>query len=175
MRIYWFILAAYICSFSSVSSQSRNTYLGEQNNLFLAGVELRVGMQKQPILEDISKNYALVPVYKDVYLIVIKNSDPAETIGTIIFENDRLISASKSWGHGYGQDAFKILNSLYYLFSNLNKKGMKQSVILLSEIHAPQLNSKSIDFTFGQRTITISIFEIRNNSVQVSIDEKISK
>jgi len=72
MRIYWFILAAYICSFSPASSQSRNPYSVEQNNLFLAGVELRVGMQKQPILEAISQNYNLLPTGDSAYFIAIK-------------------------------------------------------------------------------------------------------
>jgi len=151
------------------------------NSLFLAGVELRVGMPKEPILAKVSKYYELIHVpsestskKEEAYILTDKNSNHPETMGAILFINDKLFNASKNWKSVYGKDAYDLLTSLFHLFSQLKKEGLDKPIIQLSEDYDPQLKVKHVDFIFGVKKVEIIIYD-RNDSYQVTIQERISE
>jgi hypothetical protein len=133
---------------------------GEQvPSLFVAGVELRLGMPRATVLSKL-EGKTLTKTGTDGWIITEKKGSEFLPVGGIGFKDDKLTWLSRDWGNFDSRDsAIDLSLELFRVFSYLDAKGERIIHISTSTFPTPGMTFKSIEVQSTERKVTIGIVE----------------
>jgi hypothetical protein len=145
--------------------------------ILLAGTELRLGMSKGFVQQQLEEKYGLTPSGQDGWIIVSKHGPPYDVIGTVSFKKNKLSWISKSWGSFKDESAVEFANELYSALAQM--KGYSQGAVKVNTatvVAEPGLRVSEISFAVANRKVTILLTEGREDmgGRQVSIQESLT-
>ena len=150
----------------------------EDKQLWIDGVSLSLGMNKEVVIESFSKKHNLLQVEdKDDYVVMKKGESSAfnNVVGQIAFKNGKLSFASQTWGRFTTKDSLDMANSLYSSISGILNKGDKILRVKAETKRSPEMTINTIELIFTNKTIILSISDGRNIEKGVIIQENILK
>jgi hypothetical protein len=103
MKIFW--------SFMFILFMSGKLWAEE--GLFVAGVDLKLGMERELVLSRLQSKYKLTELSKDSSFLIVKEGPPFEVIGGVGFNGGKLNWISKNWGSYYGDTALEFAKELF--------------------------------------------------------------
>ena len=145
----------------------------QEPSIWLAGMEMRLGMPQDVVMKRILENYDLEPFgnVKDNYLIVERQRKDVgdKNPGNIAFAQGRLVFAAKEWYiYNAGSDR-QLFDALYAVLSEMERKGETVASIQTTTSKEPGETLESILLTSSKRTVRIHAAEIRGSKgVQVT-------
>lgn len=153
-----------------------NSSFGESPSLFVAGVDLKIGMSEKEVKDKFKlSNYNLQKMgeYK-AYGIVSKTGPPYEILGNIAFDNKgKLDWVGKEWGTYNGTDAVSMGKAIYNCFQKQQNLPMTFQTLTHAE---PGFISYSLVIYFSNgKEITIATFEGEKTDNQVTLQEGLKK
>lgn len=134
-----------------------------QENIFLAGVNLHLGMTKEEISQKLDKNvYTLKALSNDKnsFGIVAKGADAEnfEFLGTISFKDNKINFISKRWHYSDDSNSNKVGDILFYLLSEeIGKTGESTVKIKTMSSRDVDYELNSIEIILGSKTIVITV------------------
>ncbi len=150
----------------------------QDDSMWIAGKTLKLGMQKNRVIDLISMDYDLKPLPNDknTMAIITKDGPPFLPMGLVKFQADKLVHISKNWGQYEGKNIVEFGKTLNTLISKLNDQG-KVYAIVKSKIGArePNYSSNQIEIIFGKHKIQIDIAESSQYGNNIAVFESISE
>jgi len=145
--------------------------LSEEAHLFLCGIDMRIGMPKQEILNKLRQNYKLEKYpEEDNWRIVQKTGSHWEILGKVNFRNEKLSWASKMWGEGIST-ATEFGSALFTILSNLEREGYQVPSVITGAVRQPGVDIEVIKFDFGEKLLTILVSHRGSHGDSVTIQE----
>lgn len=151
-----------------------------EERLFVAGMEMKLGMSKDYVLGQLKGKYKLIEAGKDSWFIHTKEGEgpPYEVLGGVGFKKGQLSWISNDWGSFKGEAATQFAKELYSALSNIQAES--QDVIRVNvsiSFVQPGLRGSEINFVSGNRKVIVILVEGREEKGgnQVSIQETLSK
>jgi hypothetical protein len=145
--------------------------LSEEAHLFLCGIDMRIGMPKQEILNKLRQNYKLGKYpEEDNWRIVQKTGSHWEILGKVNFRNEKLSWASKMWGEGIST-ATEFGSALFTILSNLEREGYQVPSVITGAVRQPGVDIEVIKFDFGEKLLTILVSHRGSHGDSVTIQE----
>jgi hypothetical protein len=144
-------------------------------SIFLAGVNLRIGMTKDKVFNSIGSPYKVKPIGKndlDSFIITKIDDDKYDSIGMITFTNDKLSWISRDWG-SYHNEAHDLGEALYGVLDALIKECGETAIITSQTQRAPGMTFNTINITVGTKTIILLISSGKDAGNSVGIQETI--
>jgi len=145
--------------------------------LFVAGMEIRLGMAKEEVFSRLGSGYSFSEAGKNWYYIKETMGSKTRLIGGINLQDNKVSSISKWWGTFYAKDALDCAIELHSALRNFQEVSGNQVIVHASETRStPGLRISEIEFLSGSRKLTVSILEGDKSSGQrqVSIQETLS-
>ncbi len=152
-------------------------------SLFVAGTTVRLGMSKKEVLDALPEHYEIQQAKgeagaKGVHFIHERSSGSADNliIGTLLFRNNKLVSASKNWLDTDGRGSvFELVDTLYGVLELMERRGETTPTISIETGRNPGLVFQQIWLRYGKRTIAILIVSgAKLPNKQVTISEELS-
>ena len=144
----------------------------QEPSLFLAEMDMRLGMAQTTVVNQLLKKYELRTFNRpDAYLILTRG-DQFEVIGTVAFSNGKLSYASKDWYSTKVGDGYKLADTLFAILSKFQESGEIVSKITTNIVREPNTSIQSIIIRYGKREVSVLISEI-NESKSVTVSESI--
>jgi hypothetical protein len=138
----------------------------EKESILIGNVTIQIGMEKDEVIKNLSKNYNVVrfdsniiPSNKEKWDIYNKstNRTPSDVVGTVDFQNNKVVYAHKIWGVSHGKEVASFGKKLSDALETLVKKDkIKFSVRIRKETHSG-VNLKTIDLISDKHRITINV------------------
>ncbi|MCH8010675.1 MAG: hypothetical protein IIA61_01800 [Candidatus Marinimicrobia bacterium] len=145
--------------------------IAQESFVWVAGMEMKIGMKKNEILSKIKNNYRVSKFAPgDAWLIYQKDDKANEAIGQVAFQNDKLVWASSYWG-SFSGEATEFSKALYGLFTNLLNSGQRIIKISTESKQSPGISVSSIEFKFQDKVVSIDIWQGKKTKNEVSIQE----
>jgi hypothetical protein len=145
--------------------------LSEEAHLSLCGIDMRMGMPKQQILNKLRQNYKLEKYpEKDNWRIVQRMGSHWEILGWVNFRDEKLSWASKMWGEGINT-ATEFGSALFTILSNLKRGGYQVPAVVTGTVRQPGVDMEVIEFDFGEKKLTIIVSHGGSNGESVTIQE----
>ena len=145
--------------------------LSEEAHLFLCGIDMRIGMPKQEILNKLRQNYKLEKYpEKDNWRIAQKTGSYWKILGKVNFRNEKLSWASKIWGEGIST-ATEFGSALFTILSNLEREGYQVPSVVTGTARQPGVDIEVITFDFGEKKLTIILSHRESHGGSVTIQE----
>lgn len=145
--------------------------LSEEAHLFLCGIDMRIGMPKQDILNKLRQNYKLEKYpEKDNWRIVQKGGSGLEILGHVNFRNGKLSWASKTWREDINT-ATEFGSALFTIFRNLEREGYQVPGVITGTVQQPEVELEVIEFDFGEKKLTIIVSHRGSYGDSVTIQE----
>ena len=149
--------------------------LWAQEGLFVAGVDLKLGMEKEFVLSRLQSKYKLTEQSKDSWFLIAKEGPPYEVVGGVGFKGGKLNWISKDWGSYHGDTTLEFAKELYSVLSNIqNEANDVLSVSVRRSFSQPGLRGDGINFVSGNRKVIVTIVDGSKSGNQVSIQETIT-
>jgi len=130
---------------------------GQEQMLTLAKIDLKLGTDKEAVLEILDKSLYVEEDYNDEHLFSIWDSDKKSYLFGAIRFNDskKLISIDKNWGTSVNDSHSQIFEQIIQLLDNYKNSG--EIKVETHEIFEPNYKAKKLSFTQGKKTIELSI------------------
>jgi hypothetical protein len=145
--------------------------LSEEAHLFLCGIDMRIGMPKQEILNKLRQNYKLEKYpEEDNWRIVQKPGSYWEILGKVNFRHEKLSWASKMWGKNIST-ATEFGSALFTIFRNLEREGYQVPGVITGTVQQPGVDIEVIEFDFGEKKLTILVSHRGSHGESVTIQE----
>jgi hypothetical protein len=153
----------------------RAVFSQEITSMFMAGMNMELGMPRSEVMSKLKENYNLQPLEKDPdqFLIFDKRSHVSPFVGNIAFEQDKLSYISRGWGSFEGGEAIKLAKSLASILANLNDEGGTVAVVKSTQRRQPDFIINEISFSVGNKTVDISVAESSQFETTVTLRENI--
>lgn len=149
--------------------------LWAEEGLFVAGIDLKLGMEKEHVLSTLQSKYKLTEPLKDTWFIFTKEGSPYELIGQVGFKGGKLNWISKNWGSYPGDTTLEFAKELYSVLSNIqNEANDVLSVSVRRSFSQPGSRGDEINFVSGNRKVIVIIVDGSKSGKQVSIQEDIT-
>jgi hypothetical protein len=140
--------------------------------LFLAGVEMKLGMPEVSLIANLQENYKLTKVGEDGWVIFEKQGPPYKTVGNIGFTKGKLSWISKDWGSYHSDEALDFAKELFSLLSSLADNHPTPALVHPKvKVRRPGLVMSEIELLYPDKTISISIVESKEDGNSISISE----
>jgi hypothetical protein len=145
----------------------------DEFSLLVAGIEMRLGMPKEPLLTQLRSQYKLTQIGgKDSYFIMEKRGDEYRIVSGVSFQDNKVSLLSRNWGTFYGKSAVGLANELHSAIENLQEAIRQPIVIYLPKTQGvPGQRFTEIKFLSGMRMLTLLIVE--GDDHQISLQEEI--
>lgn len=133
-----------------------STY-GQEQMLTLAKIDLKLGTDKEVVLNILDKSLYVEEDYKDEHLFSIWDSDKKSYLYGAIRFNDskKLISIDKNWGTSVNDSHSQIFEQIIQLLDNYKNSG--EIKVETQEIFEPNYKAKKLSFIQGKKVIELSI------------------
>jgi hypothetical protein len=133
----------------------------DEPSLFVAGIEMRIGMPREPLLTRLRSQCKLTQASEDSYAIFEKRGDEYRLVGGVVFQDNKVYELSRDWGAFYGKNAIELANELHSALENLQEaSGRPTFLIYLPKTkNVPGLRFTDILFLSGRRKLTLTIIE----------------
>lgn len=145
-------------------------------SLLVGGVQLRLGMPKQQVLDTLTKHHRLSITGEDEWVIITKEGPPFETVGGVAFRSGKLSWISRQWENFPQGDAVRLANELYRALESLtNGDAAPVLVTIHRSPNQPGFQAAQIEFRTGSRNLSLIVTEGRANlgGNQVLIQESV--
>lgn len=144
----------------------------DELSLFIGGIEMRLGMPKEPLFTQLSHRYTLTQTPSGTYFIHEKRGNTYDILGGVAFQNGKVSWLSRDWGDFYGENAVDFGKELHSALQSLQEASGQPIALYLSETkNAPGLRTTSIEFLSGKRRLILTISESNKFGKQVSLQE----
>lgn len=161
---------------SSASSQPPREEAGAdyvEEAIFLAGIEMKLGMPKSVIWSALEGKYKLANVEADIWVIEEITGPPHRLIGGLAFKDGKLSWISKDWGGSGRESSLDFAKDLFSLLANLAEGGKGVAMIETNTVRQPGLTLYHLSLVFPGRRILINIVEDRLKGDSISMQEVI--
>jgi hypothetical protein len=148
----------------------------QNRNIIIGGIDVSLGMKKQDVLAKYdTSRFKLLESGDDSWIILPNDANVAKlrSIGVLQFQKGLLYSASRTWNQSEKQETTRLFNDLFSALNQTTYGDGSKVVVKTQEMNQPSINHKSIDFYFGNKTITVSLTTGDNVTEQVEISETI--
>lgn len=178
--LYGFVWALRATALFFVLSMTAPLILAQQGDdqLFLAGTELRLGMpegavMKSLVSQGVAGQYSL-QVDKsnpNTYLVMERNliTGLYDSVGAVKFTNGRLAFASKRWT----SECNDIIGALHAILSKSRPGGEGTAWFKADTLQEPGISTLAITLAVGKRRISISSGTVKEFGKFISVDEAI--
>jgi len=134
--------------------------LNKKQTLFLAGVEMYLGMDKDKILESINKIYtARRHEELDLYTITEGEGSNIRPLGYIQFIKGKLNNAMKSWGDFRADDGYNFAQTILSAIIQMNNEWKYTVNTRTHTIRQPGKILNTIYIYYGRKQIHIGVNE----------------
>lgn len=146
----------------------------QQPSLWLAGVEMRLGMTQDEVMRRIPSQFVveLLPGSSGSYGIRSRerNSNGLyEFYGSIGFYNGKLTAANKDWYVNSERSDYSLADAIYFVMADVEKRGEALLAMKTTSQRQVEFTSDEVILFFTKRRVTISATEYKGSkSVQVS-------
>lgn len=143
-------------------------------SLFVAGMQMQLGMQQNTVIGNLDTKYRLTKSGESTWMIFDKNGPPFELLGSVTFQQGKLVWISRHWGGFPSEPARQLGRELYRAVSSVQSNGAGPLVATAYEsVNQPGLHAVDVAFRTGRRTLIVSTMESDDskNDPQVSIQE----
>jgi len=149
------------------------TVKAQEQSLWLAGMDMRLGMSQETIMKRVLKTCELSPLgdSKDSYMVLERRrgNDRQGILGGVIFKQGKLIYASKEWYDNNEGADYKLADALYSVMTEMEKRGETLLNMQIDNRRGPSFTEASITLNFSKRRVKILLFEYKGSkSVQVT-------
>lgn len=135
--------------------------LAEDDSIWFAGMNIKIGMAKSLVLSEIAKYNEIArekEIGQDMWRITSKVDH--EIVGSIGFKDDKVVIFNKIWDTKNNQ-AMELVKNLYYLLSNLEAEGKKVVSFKTGASKEPEYTIEMIDLSVGHKQIHISCWDYK--------------
>lgn len=181
-KIAMLVLIFNIVSFENVfvadKRSAPNNNISKQS-LFMAGMDLKVGMSQKYILDTIDNIYSVHKLLKgDTWFIMEGEGENKRMVGYVQFSNGKLINAMKNWGNFSAEEGFKFGQAILSTVMQIKSEWKDSVYVETNTTRQPNINYNSIFIYYGHKYIRIGINENDingNNYKATSIQEYLCK
>ncbi len=130
---------------------------GQEQMLTLAKIDLKLGTDKEAVLEILDKSLYVEEDYNDEHLFSIWDSDKKSYLYGAIKFNDlkKLTSIDKNWGTSVNDSHSQIFEQIIQLLDIYKNNG--EIKVETQEIFEPNFKSKKLSFIQGKKVIELSL------------------
>jgi len=134
----------------------------QEDSIFFAGIEIKIGMAKTHVLSEIAKYYFIAKEKSredDQWTVSSKKEITWGDIGWINFKNDKVDWVGKSWGHYGKNEAIEFAKTIYNVLSKFNDEGKRILSLNTHSIKEPRTSLDSVTLLTGKRELILMISE----------------
>jgi hypothetical protein len=145
---------------------------GQQDSIWFAGMEIKIGMAKTHVLSEIAKNY-IITKEKDMegsWTVKSKEGIKYGHIGLISFEKDKVHWVGKSWGDYGKNEAIEFAKTIYNVLLKFSNEGKRVLLLDLASIKEPKTSLDEVILIAGKRKLILMIHE-NGISVQENLEK----
>ncbi len=139
------------------------TAQGAEAGLFVAGMNFRLGMSRQAVLDSLAGPAFQVTKMGGVDSWIIYAKTPASTwedAGAVGFRGGKLVWISRLWGSFPQADAVRLANELYRALGHVSESAKVPVVVTVKPpADEPGIHVSQIQFEAGLRKVTVLITE----------------
>jgi len=130
---------------------------GQEQMLTLAKIDLKLGTEKESVLDILDKSLYVEEDYNDEHLFSIWDSDKKSYLYGAIKFNDlkKLTSIDKNWGTSVNDSHSQIFEQIIQLLDIYKNNG--EIKVETQEIFEPNYKAKKLSFIQGKKVIELSL------------------
>jgi len=130
---------------------------GQEQMLTLAKIDLKLGTEKESVLDILDKSLYVEEDYNDEHLFSIWDSDKKSYLYGAIKFNDlkKLTSIDKNWGTSVNDSHSQIFEQIIQLLDIYKNNG--EIKVETQEIFEPNFKAKKLSFIQGKKVIELSL------------------
>ena len=147
---------------------------GVDQAILLAGIEMKLGMPRDVVMDALKGKYDLSQVGdSDSWNIAEKGAPPYDLVGGVAFEEGKLTWVSRNWGAFHEPGAAVFAKELFSVLNIIAaESGGVARVRANTAARQPGLTVEKIELEFGSKRVTIFISEDRESGeLGVSMQE----
>jgi hypothetical protein len=131
--------------------------LGQEQTLTIGKIDLKLGSDKEEVLDLLDKTLYVEEDFNDETLFSIWDTDKRSYLyGAIKFdESKKLISIDKNWGTSVNDSHSQIFEQIIQLLDNYKNSG--EIKVDTQEIFEPNYKVKKLSFIQGKKVIELSL------------------
>ena len=130
-----------------------------ENSMVVDGIELRLGMPKDKVVDMFFKSNYHVSSTGETYVISQKKGDLYDFLGSVSFKNDKLSFISTRWYYTHTDSgSFELAEKIFDLLKQETQNGETISpVVKVTSSMQPSVKIDSIDIIIDNKAISLSI------------------
>jgi hypothetical protein len=134
--------------------------LGDPASFSVGGVELTLGMAEDSALSILRKNFEVERLEGNSYALKSKEGPPNRVVGSVLFEDGKLLGASRDWGNYTGDDARGLSNALADLLEDkAESDGTLAKLLVLRGRTSPEVAFRKILIQLPDRSIELVVYD----------------
>jgi hypothetical protein len=141
-------------------------------SIWIAGVEMRLGEPKQKILSQFGEKYNVSKwSVGDMYGVRGRNADSDTYYGSMTFETDKLIAATRRHGDYWDTGALSLAQALLRAVESVAGSEPTVAVIVRRSFSKSGFSTEDLDIVVGEKTLSFGIGQQPESSPVVGIIE----
>jgi hypothetical protein len=130
---------------------------GEKHAIEIGPVTLHVGMSRASTISALSTYYSI----NDLGMVTTKSGPPYESVGQVVFKNDKLSEVRKNWSPTNQEQGYELANNLYGLFDGFKREGRTACTLETIANQDPSGETKTFQLRCGDKEVRVDAVKWR--------------
>ena len=135
----------------------------QEPSLFVAGMEMKIGMSQTTILNHLKKNYELREINDSKSLFIYErgrsSNEVGNQVGQVDFDKGKLALAAKVWYHEFAGTADKLVDIIHIVLGQMEQRGETEVTIKTRTKREPNFLTQQVDISLGKKRVTIAMID----------------
>ena len=128
-----------------------------QPTVRIGDFDVYLGMSKDAVMKGLSAKYKIVRVQDSEDWVVFEKGSQSMSLGGVSFQNNKVLSASRTIGDYSGKDSINFMQALHSALDTMSRSGENIIKMKTESQSYGEKKFKSINFYFKKRTLSVSI------------------
>jgi hypothetical protein len=134
--------------------------LGGPASFSVGGVELALGMAEDSALSILRKNFEVEQLEENAYALKSREGPAHRVVGSMLFEDGKLLGASRDCGNYTGDDARRLSNALADLLEHeTDSDGTLATLLVRRGRASPEVPFRKILIQLPDRSIELVVYD----------------